>query len=482
MAPAILRLPASILRWSVVHSPPFQIRNAIRDAFERFRVSDVNSLPWDTLKGYTKEQLSDYLRAGGATGWYFHDRTRYALKLKEALEDLAKDETTILASWHSIKRGAERFYRGSELIGRMAEYRKAVAWGKERLGYNDFNAALFAGNKARGLMDFNTAGSWVRWINQIIPFTNPAVRGVVRNLQAMQKHPGKFMAAWVASILIPKIIEYLWNSTGDDAEEYRQLPDYQRDLFLNFKLAPNLWVRIPLGFEVAVWGGSVTRAIDYARGNKNAFDGHIGQLMRSTLPLDESALAGPFRGIIQMALNYDLFRNQHIIPVWEEGRDVQLRDTSRASRLGQAVQQVLGVDARSVDFLLVESLGDLGRYIQEASNVGRTEKRPHTTADVLRQVGAVFAASPAGQAKDVQAIFDVAQRAGMDQDKQVKHLRDLLKRAYESPTDKERDVLLKRMREYATAMRPVIERRAEQVTKVKAQKMQLKMYGAEATD
>jgi hypothetical protein len=482
MTPAVLRVPASILRWSVVHSPPFQIRNAIRDALERFRVSDVNSLPWDTLKGYTKEQLSDYLRAGGATGWYFHDRTRYALKLKETLDDLAKDETTILASFHSLRRGAERFYRGSELIGRMAEYRRAFVYGKEKLGYDDYNASLFAANKARGLMDFNTAGSWIRWVNQIIPFTNPSVRGVVRNLQAMQQHPGRFLAAWAASILIPKLIEYLWNSTGDDAEEYRQLPDYQRDLFFNFKIAPNLWLRIPLGFEVAVWGGSVTRAIDYARGNKNAFDGHIGQLMRATLPLDETALAGPFRGIVQMALNYDLFRNQHIIPAWEEGKDVRLRDTSRGSRLGQAVQQVLGVDARKVDFLLVESLGDLGRYIQEASNVGRAEKRPHTTADILRQVGAVFATSPAGQAKDVQAIFDTAQRAGMEQDKQVAHLRGLLKQAYESPTDKERDALLKRVREYATRIRPLIERRAEQAIQTKGQKMQRKMYGAEATD
>jgi hypothetical protein len=97
-------------------------------------------------------------------------------------------------------------------------------------------------------------------------------------------------------------------------------------------------------------------------------------------------------------------------------------------------------------------------------------------------VGAVFATSPAGQAKDVQAIFNTAQRAGMEQDKQVKHLRDLLKRAYESPTDTERDTLLKQMREYATAIRPVIERRAEQAIQTKGQKMQRKMYGAEATD
>lgn len=436
----VFRVPAEWLRWSVVHSPPFMVRNIIRDALTRGVVSNNMSTPLDIFKGYSAADRSAYLRAGGATGHYFTDRIRYHTRMREVLQDLAQDEKTVVATAHSLARGARRLFQGSELVGRMAEYRAAFAKAQAE-GMDRYNAQLYAANEARGLLDFNMAGSYVRRINQVIPFVNAAVQGVRREVVAARLSPGRFLARWGVYILVPKLIEYLWNSwDDDDNEEYRNQPAYIRDLFLNFKVGPDLWLRIPLGFDMAVFAGGVTRLLDYVlRDDKSAFDGHVGTVARALLPADTSAFAGPFRAIVEAMTNWDFFRGRYIIPPWERDLEVARRHTEDASRFGAAVQELVGLDGRQVDHFAQALVGDIARGALFVSDLGRPGHGD--VGGMLRSTSGLFVSTPGWQSRDVQAALREAKLRGMGRAKELQRLSDLLKAVYAAEDARKRDRL-----------------------------------------
>ena len=123
---------------------------------------------------------------------------------------------------------------------------------------------------------------------------------------------------------------------NDDGEEYEQMPAYVKDLFWNFKIHDNLWLRIPKNFEVGVLSSYVERLFSkHVLGNEKALEGYAGSLISSTSPIPEGGLMKPFTAFVSTALNYDFFRKRNIIPVAEHRTDLELRNTERASRLGR---------------------------------------------------------------------------------------------------------------------------------------------------
>ncbi|MBI4396814.1 MAG: zeta toxin family protein, partial [Elusimicrobia bacterium] len=398
--PGWLTLIPRVFRATIVNFPPFLARNVIRDFWQRLVISDVNSTPIDQFRRRGPMDISDLkLHGGDQSGHFLRDRVDYMRAMETAMREVVKDKNAILVIPSKMARFYSAVAEASERTGRLAEYRAAFRHAKEKLGYDDYNAHLFAASKARGLMDFAVAGTVMRYVNQLIPFSNAAVQGLARTARAAGDNPGPFMAKWMLYVVLPTIAIYLLNQR-DDKNEYAQQPAYLRDLFFNVKMGPNLWLRIPKSFEIGVLATGVERALDLAMGNKKAFDGYTGSVARSLLPIDEAALTGPFRGIVQVLANYDFFRQKNIIPPDEAKLDLDLRSTDRGSRLGQALQKVIGVDARNIDFLAREMFGYFGEIAVNLSDTGRPEKRGvglHTTG--------LVANSPAYNARDVQWVM-----------------------------------------------------------------------------
>lgn len=210
-----------------------------------------------------------------------------------------------------------------------------------------------------------------------------------------------------------------------------------------------MWLRLPKAFEVGVVGTTFERALDRAMGNKQAFEGHVKQFFETLLPIDEASIAGPLQGVVQALGNYDFFRQRHIVPVWEENLEMPLRSTHRASRLGQAIQEAIGVDARKIDFLARQQFGYFGQYATKLSDVGRKEKRTFGAAEV-----GLFTGTPATQSLDVRWVKKRAAERGALGTKEWKIFRETyLEPYYKAKTDRQREARAKTLRQAAKRLR-----------------------------
>lgn len=449
-----LTVPAKILRTTVVNSPPFAVRNWFRDLQHRLVVSDVGSGLMDSLRKRGPMSLENLrLHGGDQGGHYMRDRMDYMRAMDTALKDLVKKGDTILLHPRRLVDAYKRLMEMTETSGRLAEYEAAFRHAKNVLKYDDLNANLFAASKARGLMDFSIAGSLIRVINQMVPFTSASVQGLSRTMQAAGKNPGSFMFLWGLTAVIPAIATYVYNQLQGDMKEYRQHPAYIRDMFYNFKLGPNRWIRIPKSYEIGVLATGMERLLDSAMGNKHAFQGYGGDVLRGLLPVDESATAGPFKAIMEVVANYDFFRQKHIIPVHEEKLDLDLRDTSRGSHLSQALQSVAGVDARNIDFLMREMFGYAGSFATDLSDIGRKDRK----GIGLSQTGIVIG-SPAYASQDVQWVLDMAGRRNLTNRPEYKQMNQMIKQYFSAESNEAKDKTAETLRDFASNLRSQWER------------------------
>ena len=448
--------PSQFVRYMITHGPQFILRNTVRDTFERSVVSRSGSRPWDILQGYTPAELSRYeVFGGGQFGNYIVDRHVWNRELKKAVAEMSKDPKNIFLSPLKLKTAWERLSENSEKLGRIAEFRRAFEHGQKQLGYDDYNAALYAAGEARGLLDFAKAGTVMRSINRLVPFSNARIRGLARATSSMAENPGRFAMRWGMFVLVPTLANLLWNRKDKETwDEYQQLPAYQKDFFWNFKVG-DYWLRVPKPHELGVMAGGVTRAIDRMLGDKRAMEGWWGSAANAVTPLNTPVEStGPLRSFLELYFNKDSFQGREIVPAWEKDLKLELRKgVTHASGAGQAIAKAinvtgLGVDPRQVDYVL-QNFGGLGQIATDL-----TRRSPGEAA--LRATGYI-AQSPGASARDVQWVFSWARENGKMNAAYIRDLTALRKLALDAKTVEERNALNKRLREASTYLRNALE-------------------------
>jgi hypothetical protein len=466
---ALATIPGRVLRWGVTNAPDFLIRNVIRDATHRSMMSRTGGKPWDILRGFSRSDTSEFRRAGGdQAGYWAKDREQYYAELRRHMDKLANDRSTILGTPAALLRGWEKIASSSELVGRMAEYRSAREHAKTVLGYDDREAQLYAAAQARDLIDYAVAGTLVRQVNRLVPFTNPAVQGIRRSVRAAKENPRRLAKLWTYYSLLPTLLIYAWNlARGDDElEEYRQLPAYLRDFFWNLKVGDDLWLRIPKSFEGGVLATGVERLLDRAIGqNPRAFDGYAGSLAKGLLPIDENAFLGPARVGLELMANHDFFRNASIVPPFEHGKAVESREGAhRATRLGKVIASMAGVagaeiDPRMADYAVRAQVAGIGKMALRVSDLGREDQRSKT-AEWGSALTGLFTNSPTYAAQDVQYVLRRAKYLGIEQKGRIKRFRALLREASDATDPREKDELGAQLREEARWLREELENEA----------------------
>lgn len=368
----------SLLRASVTNFPVFALRNRVRDFQSRMilsksgtKMEDIFNKPKDIKDRYQ-------LFGAGQAGYYLTKEGFYYEKLQKAIEDQAGTNTITIHPGEVAKRGWEAYQKllsSSERATRLEEYNAAYRKAKNA-GMDNYNANLHAAYQARDLMDFAVMGTWMRTINQIVPFSNAAVQGLRKMVNVAHDDPAGFGIRMVMYSMVPALLTRMAaKSFGGDDEWYQKLPAYQRDLFYNFKIGENKIVAIPKPYELGVMGSFSERFVSKMMGDKNAFDGHAGSVARSVFPFDESSLLPPgVKEIIEVSTNKDFFRDKRIIPVGEENLPIELRNTEYASRLGKMIQSAFGVDARNADFVIKGLTSYYGDLAIRLSNVGAEGK------------------------------------------------------------------------------------------------------------
>lgn len=465
-----LKWSAKLLRETVTQTPTFAVRNRIRDAWTRVVTSRNGSALFDSFKPMKDADIDNLRKFGGdMAGYYLQNDVNYTKMMNHTMAELVNDKQKrfIVADPKKLAKGYGEWILNSERAGRVAEYKAAFDKAK-KLGYDDYNANLYAASQARDLMDFAVAGTAIRQINQYIPFTAARVRGAMKLIERAQEDPGRVAALWSAYVAAPTMAIYAINAQQGTLEEYRQLPTHIRDLYWVIPAGPNQWVTIPKPFELGVMGTSVERMMDAAVGGEHPFGNkglfgmpeHVWSLINALSPIDSTAIWGPpvLSGVAQAWANYDAFKQQNIVPPHEEGKDLDLRKHAKeaSSRLGGFIQDVIGIDARKADFLLEHQLGYVGRYAKEASDIGRENRRSLGIQDtgLVRQ-------TPVAGTVDVEWVQDYANRRGLTGKKWFKQFKSMKSDVYKAGNSKAKEAAMKALRERASQLRRELERQGK---------------------
>lgn len=407
-----LQAPVKMVRSLITLAPQFIIRQQLRDPLSRTVVSRSGSKPWSHLyfvthPGEFAATLSEFERHGGGLfGYHGVGREAYYAKMRDTLHDVAGETTpikTILSTPLHAMRGYKRLAELGEELGRLGEYRAAFAKAKAK-GMDDYNAKIDAAYEARSIQDFAVAGTVTKAINQWIPFTSAAVRGMARSVEAAKGNPTGFAAKWLVYVASLEAMNYAWNAYHGHDEDVRNLSDYRRDLFWNFKLGDYAWLTIPKPYELGVMGSGVARAIDATRGKPDAFKGYMGSLWRAGSPVDINDLAGPYPGLVEVLANRNLFTGGPIVPDWERHTPVGQRGGEvDASAVGRLLGETMGVDARYIDRILISQGGGLGQLAVDAASdkgVAKVAMRASGLMTIQRQTDGFYKALRAAEERE----------------------------------------------------------------------------------
>jgi len=475
-----LTIPGRVLRNLIVNTPPFAIRNRIRDSISRLIVSQVRDgglagaarrlrqqLPG--LSGQTDQDRALAMMAGGAfAGHYLSGPKDWHRELAKRTKELAQDRSVVITSLAKAGGAYGRWIRGSELRGRVDEFNAAYREARGK-GLDEYNARLIAALRSRQLIDFAVAGNAIRVINQFVPFLNASIQGLAAEARAVGRAPGRTAARWGAYALAPSLACYLLAAMGgkDEEEEYRNLPAWRRDFFWNIKVAAGIWLSIPKPFTYGVAAASAERAVDatvlMVRDGKSAseataqaFEGHAGSLARALLPVDDAALVGPLKTEVEIALNRSTFTNRDIVPHYERELPVEQRKgTKNASGLGQVGQWITGADARVVDHLIRGHLGIAGSLAMQASDLPR-EDRPGAAKRLGQSLVGIVREGAGSDQADVQRFLAEEKREGRPQGKPAQQIGEMSRSYWQARSGTEREALAKAMRDYANGVDPLM--------------------------
>lgn len=454
-----MQMPVRLLKAGIVHSPDFMARNLIRDAVARGVLSRSGTKPWE-FTGITDDDWSLWRQGGGGQGrHYLNNKVDYNRKLHETIKEMSSDPKTVLVldpikmfrKWHDLA-------GKSESIGRVVEfknaYKKAIEEGAEHK-----DAIIKASFESRDLLDFMQAGRSIRTLNKYIPFLNPAFQGVYRTYKGAKEDPAQFFSNWTKYVFAPTLLTLAWNyGQGDDErEEYQQMPAYIRDMFWNFKIGKDRWLRIPKPFEMGAMAAGAERFIEFSLGNDKAFEGTEKSIVTSLLPVKLTDVAGPYKTELEALMNYNLFRGKAIIPPWEKVLDVERREgADRASRIGKmiawGVEQIPGAgatDPRFVDHFFLGHLGGSGRLLLNISDTGKPGNFDKTTTSAL----GVLLNSPGFNARDVTFVLNKAKQQGLSNSKKLRRMRNIMDDLAGAENKSDKDKFKRLLRREASRVR-----------------------------
>lgn len=327
-----------------------------------------------------------------------------------------------------------------EVAPRLAQFRLS-----RDAGRSDITSALDARNVT---MDFDRMGVLPRVINQIIPFFNVAVQGG-ENLIRRDFAKGNRTATAISfglGVVLPKLTSEAWNRS-QFPNEYAEVPDYIKDSSIVIMLGrgpneangnpgPPQFIRIPLPQEVQTLSSLITTATDrvvtgnfapeegktVARGWGSVLESLVGSLtpLQGTgNPTNFASYLPPLaKGLTEVALNKDSYRNLSIVPDPLHALPPEEQTRPWTTAVGKALGRVFGTSPAYVEHLITSVSGgtgqqllDAGDSLSRATGIGSPanspQRRPTGVPGLDSLVGA-FYRQQGGQ--DVQALRDKAKR------------------------------------------------------------------------
>jgi len=391
----ILSKPAGWLRAGATLTPDFALKNFARDSFSALVFTRNGFVPViDHFRGLAsllkKDEIFHEYKASGA--------------LMSMMTSLDRDYT--YNSIQKVIKGegwkqynpielARAFSEAVETSTRLGEYGKARS-----KGVSIADAALSAKDIT---LDFSKAGVFGKSANKIVPFFNAAVQEPARIVKAFKDDPKGTSARIGLYITAPSVL--LW-AMNHDQDWYKELPQYQKDLFWIFKAGETVY-RVPKPFGLGVFFGSgPERMLDYfydkdqkamSRWAKTTFDAFMPNIMPTV-----------FSTISEWHSNYSTFLERNIVPQKELKLPNAMQYGPDTSTLAKFIGEKTDTSPRKLDYLATSLGGGMARQslnIVDAIKGDRPYKNPYTTA---------FTIDPARSPQSVQDFYEELNKAEKD--------------------------------------------------------------------
>lgn len=502
--PALLTALPSLLRKTVTTSPPFVVKNRLRDFQARLIISKNSSIlerPAETWSKAEYEEIKSMLNkfGGGQAGMlrdptaYLKYETAYYGVMGQAIEEGSKkgvkyvDPRNWGVVWAKYKSALDRGERST----RLQEFKSTFAAAKKE-GLDDYNAGLLAAFEARDLLDFSVAGETMAMLNQILPFSNARVRGLARAARSIKENPDAFAARIAVYSMIPSIAVRLLAFTmgGDTEEEYLQKQSYEKDMFFNFKIGDQ-WYGIPKPFELGMLGSATERGLTYflytekaekarAEGNPKAqnyqheadraFEGFTKQAAESMLVFDTtspSSIAG-YGAFNEAKSNYIPFRNSSVISPYENSMNIGMRNTESASAAGKLLSNIIegttGVqsDPRKVDHIVRSTTSYYGSAVvnlsKKGSDISLTDEEmdwAKTIPNIGKALTGLTKKEPVFGARDVQWVMQQTEAFAL-KSPQIEKTKELMGLYFNMEDGDTKKAMGRSVRKIATVVRNTI--------------------------
>ncbi len=417
-----------------VYNPTFAISNMLRDPQEALMYSDkgVSVKQWfsNVFKMFSKngfnydnELFNEWIANGGAQSGII-GATRSLIDSSNGIVDYNKEEHNTLENLSHLKGKAldmlGELGERSETVGRLAVYKQhKEAKLKELLGKGmkreqaEVIAKKYGARMSRGTMDFQKIGYLGKDWNALTLYANANLQGLanlyrfsgiqnikegyatndkVRMKKGMQQM-GVF-AMKAAALLLFKAALWGYNNSDDERKKkYADLPRFEKDNNWVMVLGKDTVLRIPMTQEPFTYtmAGAMDRFLQQLNGAKGESKGllkdvyELGTDQLPDLPMSNSL----FKPFVEIATNYDFFRDRAIVPRSQETLPKKLQYGNNTTEISKYLGKWFDVSPRKLDHLIYSYGGKLARNAANVPKVLEGDVLPKNASEVP-MVGRLF--------------------------------------------------------------------------------------------
>lgn len=376
------------------NNPLFAATNAVRDAITAYNNIDINN-PFSYLRAYFTafahviKKDPNYKRWCAMGGGHSSELSAHMNDVSRALNK-ALQTSMVNKIMNSILHPIEFIASINDIVESTP---RLMAFEDEMKKSGDAHKAI---NKADDITtNFKRGGSSAKALNNVFMFSNAQIQGLDRTIRSFTKNDtpnGRrnrvIKYAIVATIL--SVIQQILNRKDEESEEaYKNLSKYMKRSNYVINIGDGNFLRIPTAREQDLLRVIITDCVDYAFGDKEAFDGLKGFVIDALLPpyvelptnLEEGddfiteTILGSLRSIpivgtfTSLAANKD-FTGTPIIPKSYEDLPPEEQYNEKTSKLAVFLSKIISknnftrkylpTSPFKIDYIINDNLGILG--------------------------------------------------------------------------------------------------------------------------
>jgi hypothetical protein len=301
-----------------------------------------------------------------------------------------------------------------EQATRLGVYKAAI-----RKGMTPVEAAY---QSRESTTDFARVGSKMKEISPVIAFFNAGLQGADKSFRNFSENKVGTTLKGLAAVTIPSVLLWLMNK---DDDEYKEIPQWQKDLFWIIKVNGTFY-RIPKPFLYGqIFGTLPEKFLDYANSKDKKLGDTLAESMSSIYgavsPISGDPASGllptAIKPIIEVLTNWNFFTQRNIVSDSQQNKLPSEQYGKYTSETAKTAGKVLNVSPAKLEHLIRGYTGGSGQYLLDASDkllnairkAGGKEvkpKRPIEAADIPLVRGFVVRDPKSGQAESIQKFYD----------------------------------------------------------------------------